>query len=94
MFEKVTKIDNSREADGPRENNYTIELSDKEHRERLEAAKIARQPPPIIVEKITKDTKTVKIKREKKNAKSKSKSPSKKPKTTNPISDKSAVEIV
>lgn len=29
-------IDNSREADVPRERDYTIELSDKEHRERLQ----------------------------------------------------------
>ena len=34
-FEKRYQIDNSREADGPREKNHSIELTDREHLERL-----------------------------------------------------------
>ena len=35
MFEKNYQIDNSREADGPREKHHSIELTDREHLERL-----------------------------------------------------------
>lgn len=37
MFERRTVIDNSREADGPRERVDRIEMTDQEHREKLEA---------------------------------------------------------
>lgn len=80
MFERITKIDNSREADGPREKHYSIELTDKEHRERLEAAKLIYKPPPPVEEmtpelkkkfekaqELTKETKVIKLKESKKN---------------------------
>ncbi|CAB4132283.1 hypothetical protein UFOVP256_14 [uncultured Caudovirales phage] len=34
-FERTYQIDNSREADGPREKHHSIELTDREHLERL-----------------------------------------------------------
>jgi hypothetical protein len=36
MFERNYQIDNSREADGPREKHLRIELTDREHMEKLE----------------------------------------------------------
>lgn len=42
-FEKSYVIDNSREADGPRERNYSIELSDREHLERLQPPKVSKE---------------------------------------------------
>lgn len=42
-FEKRYVIDNSREADGPRERHYHIELSDKEHLERISPPMISKE---------------------------------------------------
>jgi hypothetical protein len=44
MFEKITRIDNSRERDGPREKNTCIEMNDDEHRARLQARLNAYKP--------------------------------------------------
>jgi hypothetical protein len=89
-FEKIYVIDNSREADGPRERDYSIELSDQEHLQRLRPNTIINESPPIalnlempILEKA--------IKEGKKNAKSKSKSPKSKTKKNNSKSNKPAM---
>lgn len=42
-FEKRYVIDNSREADGPRERVHTIELSDKDHLERLLPPQVSKE---------------------------------------------------
>lgn len=76
IIEKITKIDNSREADRPREKHVSIELTDQQHRENLEAAaKLVYIPPkeeemsPNLQEKfkkaqeLTKETKVIKLKK-------------------------------
>jgi hypothetical protein len=86
MFERRTVIDNSREVEGLREKHYSIELTDKEHMERLEAAKFVYKPPSKEgemnpaqkdkfekVRKITKDMKTINLKESNKNVKKKNK---------------------
>jgi len=108
MFERITKIDNSREADGPREKDYSIELTDQQHREKLEAqTKLVYKPPvedgdmtPALKEKfekardLTKDTKVTKLKEGKKNERKKSKTTKKTSSKNNPKSNTSAVAQV
>lgn len=56
LFEKNYVIDNSRDADGPREKHHKIELSDREHVER----------------ELTKDTKVISLRNKDAKNKSKS----------------------
>lgn len=106
MFERITVIDNSREADGPREKHHTIELSDREHRESFEAKLVYVPPPPVeemspaLKEKfnkareLTKDTKVIKLKEGKKNVRKKSKTSKKATAKTNSKSDAAAMAQV
>ncbi len=106
MFERITVIDNSREADGPREKHHTIELSDREHRERLEAKFVYVPPPPVEdmspalkakfnkARELTKDTKVIKLKEGKKNVGKKSKNSKKTATKNNPKSNPPAVAQV
>lgn len=104
MFEKRTMIDNSREADGPREKHYSIELTDKEHMEKLEATRLVYRPipkeenmNPELKEKfdkareLTKDTKIIKLKEDNKNVRKKSQTSKKTAKKTNPKPNTTAV---
>ncbi|CAB4133896.1 hypothetical protein UFOVP264_60, partial [uncultured Caudovirales phage] len=98
MFEKLTKIDNSREVDGPREKHQTIELSDKEHMERLQAAtKLVYRPPPPVEEmspemkkkyekavEITKENNVIKLNKGKKNVRKKNQASKKSANKANP----------
>jgi len=117
MFEKITKIDNSRESDGPREKHVSIEMTDQQHREKLEAMKptgmavkfntsfVYRPPTPEemspecrekweLAEKLTKDTKVIKLKEGKKNVRKTRKTTKKAATENNPESNATAVAQV
>jgi hypothetical protein len=104
MFERITKIDNSREADGNREKHHRIEITDKEHMEKMEASiKLVYRPPipeqmsPELKKKfekaqeLTKDMKVKKIKLGNKNERKKSKTSEKRTKKNNPMPNTEAM---
>ena len=106
MFERITKIDNSREADGPREKHHSIEMSDKDHRESLEVKLVYRPPPPEekmnpelkekfkIARDLTKDTQVTKLKQGKKSERKENKNPTSKAKKNDSKSNGSTVAQV
>jgi hypothetical protein len=106
MYAHHIKIEYGRETDPPREKDVRIELSDREHADRLEAAKFVYKPPSLqdippemlkkyqIAKKLTEETKVIKIKGVEKNEKSKSKIPKKGTKKVPAKSKPTAVESI